>query len=374
MPTYQGKKRGHWRVVIWHHGKPLEWQHYGTKRTAEQFEAEKRLELKGRARAVRRGAPSLADFCRDEYERYAEANLSGETWGKVRVYQVATLCRYVGHVRLTDFSTKVVEGYKTARKEATWRNKPVGATTINNELRVLGAIFTHARNCGYDVPTVALKKLPSEGRKRVRVWAQTDVVRLLDVAKEQAPWLWPMLITIANTGLRKGEAIHAERSWLDVDRGLLNVQPIFDEDDPIDNWAPKNRKPREVPLPDHVLELLATTPEDQRWLFPNSKGDRYGAFPKNLFWRIRGSVGLSGGPHTLRHSFASAFLAEVPDMFLLARILGHSHTTVTEVYSHLLPDHLQRGRNAVAIGISDKTMGPTMGNPGPQKQKSSKLK
>ena len=31
------------------------------------------------------------------------------------------------------------------------------------------------------------------------------------------------------------------------------------------------------------------------------------------------------------------------------RILRHSDARVTEIYSHLLPNHLERGRNAVAF-------------------------
>jgi hypothetical protein len=38
---------------------------------------------------------------------------------------------------------------------------------------------------------------------------------------------------------------------------------------------------------------------------------------------------------------------QVPDLFLLARVLGHSDTRVTKLYSHLLPEHLARARNAV---------------------------
>ena len=36
-------------------------------------------------------------------------------------------------------------------------------------------------------------------------------------------------------------------------------------------------------------------------------------------------------------------------MCLLAQILGHSHTRVTEIYAHLTPEHLARARNMVSI-------------------------
>ena len=47
--------------------------------------------------------------------------------------------------------------------------------------------------------------------------------------------------------------------------------------------------------------------------------------------------------------YASHFLRDVPDLFELARVLGHSHVRVTELYTHRLPGHLERARNAVDL-------------------------
>ena len=88
----------------------------------------------------------------------------------------------------------------------------------------------------------------------------------------------------------------------------------------------------------------------ERWLFPASHGGRYKQFPEEQWREIRNAAKLTGGPHTLRHSFASMFLRSTRDMFLLAQVLGHSSTRVTALYSHLLPGHLDRARNAVDLG------------------------
>ena len=50
-----------------------------------------------------------------------------------------------------------------------------------------------------------------------------------------------------------------------------------------------------------------------------------------------------------RDGYASHFLRAVPDLFELARVLGHSHVRITELYTHLLPGHLERSRNAVNL-------------------------
>jgi len=85
-------------------------------------------------------------------------------------------------------------------------------------------------------------------------------------------------------------------------------------------------------------------------VFSTRDGNRCAFWPKLQFDRARKAAGLKGGPHTLRHTFASHFLKQVPDLFLLARVLGHSDTRVTKLYAHVLPEHLARARNAVRFG------------------------
>jgi integrase len=65
---------------------------------------------------------------------------------------------------------------------------------------------------------------------------------------------------------------------------------------------------------------------------------------------------LTGSPHKFRHTFASLFLANGGDMFALSRILGHASIRTTErIYSHMLPEALDRARGRVNLG---PTVGP----------------
>jgi hypothetical protein len=43
-------------------------------------------------------------------------------------------------------------------------------------------------------------------------------------------------------------------------------------------------------------------------------------------------------------------------MFDLARILGHSTTRTTELYAHMMPDHMHAQRNVVNIAAPLQTM------------------
>jgi Phage integrase family len=115
---------------------------------------------------------------------------------------------------------------------------------------------------------------------------------------------------------------------------------------------PKSGRAREIPISDALLPWLHLR-RRSAYVVPDlprkGKGGRYASWPSLAFDRAVEGAKLDGTPHTLRHTFAAHFLASVPDLTLLAEILGHSDTAVTKLYKHLLPDHLARARNAVQV-------------------------
>jgi len=336
MGNYPGKQRGTRRIVIWTAGKPKEWTIRATKAEGGQFEARKRIEL-GEVGAGLRNAVPFSSLCR-EYAVHAEAHLKLSTW-KVRRYQVATLIESFGGVRVDQLAVPRIEAYKHRRLET------VGAVAVNNELAALSAVLTYGRSAGYQIPKLKWRRLPERGHGRVKVWTPEELTRILDAAAAKTPALLPVLIFMANTGARKGEAVAAEWSWVDLAAGLLRVPAN-------EHWQPKNGRPREIPISDALLPVLQQERVGDRWLFPNRSGRRFKAFPFLIWQKALRASGVAGNPHMFRHTFASMFLQKVPDLFLLAQILGHSTTRVTELYSHLLPGHLARARNAVSVGPS----------------------
>lgn len=182
---------------------------------------------------------------------------------------------------------------------------------------------------------------------------------------------------LAETGCRRSEGINLLWSRVDLKTGMARIWSDADGDDEDggDGYEVKSRE-REVTLPDglvHVLKEQKLRVGDSPWVFPvrtnrasrgdkaKTKGEKYAAWPKHTWARAlakatelrrktdKAAPEIVGGPHRLRHTFASLFLAVKPDLFALGRVLGHSHTRVTELYSHLLPDHLAATRNVVTL-------------------------
>ena len=102
----------------------------------------------------------------------------------------------------------------------------------------------------------------------------------------------------------------------------------------------KGRKSREVPISSGLItELLLIADGEYVWksktgtlLTKRSIGTAF----RCIFDRAR----VSGGAHSLRHTFATEYLRRGGDLYRLSRILGHSTTRVTEQYLHLVTDDL----------------------------------
>lgn len=357
MPNYPGRRKGTRRIVIWAKNRAHEWVVTGTKADGDAFEAKKRLELNA-AQLTTRAAPTFSSFLKHQYKPYAETNLKPSTWLNTRIYQVATLEGFFGSMRLTDISAEDIERFKRSRLGL----KP---NSINNELRVLRTVLNCAADMGYPSSRPKIVHMKRRGDGRVRAWSMTELERLFVEARKESETLLRMLVFLVNTGCRKGEALVTEWTWVDFDGEMIRIPSN-------EAWQPKNGKPREVPISDACRTVLTGPHRHDRWVFPKDSTDRYAQFPKEAFWAARNRAELKGGPHTLRHTFASLFLQSQPDLFLLAKVLGHSHQRVTELYTHLLPEHLARARNAVNIGPPMKTMAGTMATDAGKRKTSSK--
>jgi integrase len=335
MPVAKGRRTGTWRVTVWATGRQHEEIFEGPRGEALEHEARMRLSLVGSGRLTQRIAPRFFEFCAAVYEPHARVHLAASTWN-VRSYQMATLVGFFGAFRLTELSTALVDAYKTERR------KLVGPTTVNNELRVLGAMLRFAKDeRGLPVADVRLKKLASP-RGRVHAWSADEVARLLDAAERTDRSFLPLVLFLLYTGVRKGEAIAAEWSWIDARCRILSIPATS-------AWRPKSGRAREVSLNDELRPVLERLPRDTLWLFPNAHANAYACFPNERFRALVVAAKLEGGPHTCRHTFASHALAGGLSLHDLAGVLGHSSTRVTEVYAHLLPGHLERSRNAVSF-------------------------
>lgn len=101
---------------------------------------------------------------------------------------------------------------------------------------------------------------------------------------------------------------------------------------------------------DYIFRIRRTIadPGDGQALFTNLNGHR---LTRQGFWKIiKGYTEQAGiakeiTPHTLRHSFALHLLENGADLRDIQHMLGHADISSTQVYIHLLNDHVKEVYN-----------------------------
>jgi integrase len=203
-------------------------------------------------------------------------------------------------------------------------------------------------------PAAAVKR-PTVERSEARYLTPEEAGRLLEAAKGDR--LYPLLVVLLGTGLRRGEALALHWSDVDLTAGHMRVRwSLARVSGKLVFSQPKTEKSRRfVSLPAPVLETLRrhrvaqaaeqlATPVWHPWpdhpdlVFSTQFGTPIE--PRNAarsFTRIAGRAGLDGASlHTLRHSAASALIASGVHVRIVQEVLGHSTYTVTaDTYAHI---------------------------------------
>jgi integrase len=109
------------------------------------------------------------------------------------------------------------------------------------------------------------------------------------------------------------------------------------------SWKGKKTTVRHVPIFDQVFDLLTNLPKHGEYVFSHHDGrplSRMGVVHSS-FMRLVDRLEIKDFVfHDLRHTFASDFLSKGGTLTELAKIMGHSATTMTERYGHLSQEHL----------------------------------
>jgi integrase len=173
-----------------------------------------------------------------------------------------------------------------------------------------------------------------------------------------------LILLLAYTGLRWGEATALRVCDIDFDRRRIDVRRAFsDVGGRVILGAPKSHQSRTVPLPQflvaeiaaavagrHVDQLVFTMPGGGVMRLPNWR--------RSVFLSARRRAGLSDRfrVHDLRHTAASLMIQAGYPPKMLQEIMGHaSITTTLDLYGHLYPGEMDRYADRLneAAGMTD---------------------
>jgi integrase len=202
-------------------------------------------------------------------------------------------------------------------------------------------------------PAVGLR-LPAGGQPRQRAASVTEVAELIAVLLLEDRALWA---TAAYAGLRRGELRGLRWENVDLANGIIHVRHAWDDVE--GEILPKSKAGlRTVPivplLRDHLTELKTRTGREGRDFVFGPKADQ--PFTSSqiskraaIAWKAANEDRAERelpplvpiGLHECRHSYVSLMHAAGFTLEQIAPYAGHSASSMTEQYKHLITGHEQ---------------------------------
>jgi site-specific recombinase XerD len=244
---------------------------------------------------------------------------------------------------ITDITAVNIDRYKTMRLQEV---KPV---SVNIELRMLKSAFGTAMRWKMidenPCKGVPFAQLPDQSPIFL---APKDFEKLIHTIPEI--WFRELVVFAVLTGLRRAEIVNLR--WVDVDmvRGVINIQSS-------PRFKTKQGKRRTIPLNSTDHKLLRTKRDRQagEYVFTLDGGRISGDWVSHLFKRYVRKAKLADERvhfHSARHSFASWLVQGGATLYEVQKLLGHSSSKVTEIYSHLQPEQMHATVNRIVVSLN----------------------
>ncbi len=237
---------------------------------------------------------------------------------------------------IDEISSHHIETYFNQRLNGTIQprntnGKKGSVAGANKDLKVIKAFLNYAvkKNYLHDNPARAIRKIKTI-KKIFRDLSFEEVGRLLETAKDNYPYLYPIIAGAYYLGFRDKELVYLEWADVDLDKNSVYVRT-----------KPENRvkdcEERVVPLNSKIRGVLAELPRNGRFVFTNPSGS---VWKNNLYREFQKAVRVAGlqdvSMQTLRETFGSHLLRRGVSIYLVSKYLGHSSVDVTtRHYAHV---------------------------------------
>ncbi len=225
-------------------------------------------------------------------------------------------------------------------------NKQLASRTIARKISSLRSFYKFMlREKIVQENPFTLVSLPKKGHRNPSFLYQQEMEVLFAISDLQTPLgqrNQALLEVLYATGIRVGECCQIEMGDIDFYSGLILVHG-------------KGNKQRYVPFGEYAKEALKRYVQHGRkelikqkqvnYLFVNARGGVLTT--RGVRYILDGMVSTSGElhhvhPHMIRHTFATHLLNEGADMRSVQELLGHSHLSSTQIYTHVTKDRLQQ--------------------------------
>lgn len=269
----------------------------------------------------------------------------------------ATLARK--HIADSDLGRSTLDRL-TPRKVETWvaglRTKGLAESTVRSTYTVLrAALDTAVRDRALGENPAAIVKRPKVTSKEASFLEAHEVDAVLEAASGSRYAL--LFRLLANTGMRRGEALALRWSDVDLTNEVFRVVGTLAREDGrlivTDTKTAKSKRP--FAMTEETKGIFQAVRERQReerqvagsvwvesgFVFTTEAGEP--CDPRNALRAFKVAATKAGHPkaglHTLRHSAASVMLSNGVPLKVVSELWGHSSVAITgDIYGHVAPD------------------------------------
>lgn len=285
------------------------------RRAYKSIQADTRAECLEKARAysyaVEHGLiepptrPKIADLTRvcDAVDKYIDlcATLSPTTvsgYDKIR----RTAFPHLMQTPIADLNDEIIQEAINTEARRVGRRGQISPKTLSNEWALISSALWHVSRVKFDV------RLPKRQRTPKDYPEPSDVLAAIHGTPVELPCLLAMWCGLRMSEIRGLMWQDIRGDFLTIRRVLVDVGTVPTLKDTAKTSASKRR----VPLPEHIRELLAATPQESEFIIPLNHDQIY-----DQYRRIMDRAGLDITFHDLRHYFASiGMLLHIPDAYI----------------------------------------------------------
>jgi integrase len=264
-------------------------------------------------------------------DAYLEWNqgVRSSNWNRDNGYVLRRWAQEIGCETVTDITTPALQ---------TWFNTKLKTLKVQTASAYLYQTQTFLKWCQDEQQlvssNVALKvRVPKHTKNvRRRFLSLPDAQRLIDSCQDQE--LKFALYASIHAGFRYIECVMAKPEWFNVKNRLIHIMAS-------DDWIPKNKKNRVVPMTKEFAEFLAGYPMNGEFMIApwklKAERHRYRFDFIKRFERLIKEQGIVCSYHDLRRTFASLKVSAGVSLFKVASWCGHRTSVCEESYAHLIP-------------------------------------
>ncbi len=350
------KGSGEWWIFINHQGKRKAKKVGRSKKAAENVA--KQIEAK-----LTLGDAGLLDKEKDEEESVPSFSDYAGIWIKTIIPATCKPSTVIGYQILLDNHVLPVFGKKPVADISrmmvkTFLMKKVDSGLAISTVSYMKSCISGVLNAAIDDEVLTVNPAQRLGKlfkKRntkdeIKPYTKEELSILLKAFQDFYPRHYPMVLTLARTGMRIGEVTALKWKDIDFDNRLIHVQRTFSRDQLME--TPKNGKDRLVDMSKQLSTVLYDLKMDSEaseakgvngseWIFKNQVGSAIDIrnWRKRIFYKTIAKAGLDKiRIHDLRHTYASLLIEAGESLAYIRDQLGHHSISFTvDIYGHLTP-------------------------------------